>query len=151
MSPVKVETWVLESVPFTINSLAASFVVEMGFTDAIALSQSGKDVEGKRALDMKISGSVRKLTMATRESMDLTESASAVKTQESPNPRSANAAKIPMKFKGPNRLGGTRPSGMTRAMRKVSRARAITLTRFCSTPEKKMAALGMGAVRRVLR
>ena len=107
MSPAKEESWLLESVPFTIDGLAAS-LVEMGFTDAIALSQSGKDVEGKRALDMKISGSVRKLTMATRESMDLTERARAVKTQDSPNPRS-KPAKIPMKFKGPNPLGRTRP------------------------------------------
>ena len=40
-SPSKVESWLSVSVPLTIRSLAASFVVEIGLTWAIALSQAG--------------------------------------------------------------------------------------------------------------
>ena len=71
MSAPKVESWLELRLPLIIKSLAASLAFEIGLTEATALSHPGKLLEGKRALLVKISGSVRKLTTATSESMRL--------------------------------------------------------------------------------
>lgn len=79
MSFVNVASWLEDKFPFTINNLAASLALDIGFTSAIPLSQDGKEVEGKKALLVNIMGRVRKLTIATSESMLRTPRASAVR------------------------------------------------------------------------
>ena len=87
------------------SSLAASLAFEIGLTSATALSQAGKEVEGKRALLMKMSGRVRKLTMATSESMLLRLRAIAVKTNDSPSPSSREGQEDPEEVDDPEARG----------------------------------------------
>jgi len=116
--------------------LAASSAFEMGLTFAIALSQPGNELEGKRALLMNIRGRLRKLTIAMRESIVLTERAMAVKRHESPNPRSPMAKNAPRNSRIPKLEVITSPSGIRSAMTNVSTPRNMAFTRFWATPEK---------------
>ena len=96
----------------------------------MAFSQSGNEEGGKNALLMNITGRVRKLTMATSESMLLTDNAKAVKMKESPRPRKMNAPNIPIRLRTLNELGSWRPFGMINATTNVSTPSTSTLTRF---------------------
>ena len=87
---------------------------------------------------MKMSGSVRKFTMATSESMLLTARAIAVNTEERPSPSNAKAKNTPMKSTTPKLEGSSKPFGMTSAIMKVNTARNIAFTRFWTTPERNI-------------
>ena len=63
---------------------AASFAFVIGLTSATDLSHSGKPFSGKNVLLVNVNGSVRKLTMATSESMLRTLKARAVNMNERP-------------------------------------------------------------------
>ena len=104
--------------PLIIKRRAESVAFVIGFAFEIASSQLGNLAGGKSAVLVKTSGKVAKFTIATSESIDFTERASAVKTQDRPKASSANAAKIPSRLRMPNPLPRINPFGRTIAMMK---------------------------------
>lgn len=119
MSLANAVVWSAERLPFTMSSRAASLAQEIGLNCATDFSQSGNESMGKNVLLVKVSGNVRKLTIATRESMLRTLNASDVKMKDSPSPSNVNARKTPRKSRTLKVLESLRPLGRTRATMNV--------------------------------